>query len=237
MPPEQGGRAKLAPKDMNAKEIKRQNLEFLIAETNNVLNWAFARFKERVFMTTAFGADGTILLDFARKVKSDIPVYFINTGYHFPETLEIKEYYRKQGVNIIEISSAVDAQGRLWEEMGPDICCTICKVEPMKKLMEEKKGHLWITALSRVQSETRQNIRFLEPQSNDITKLNAMLVWKEDEVWEYIKKQGLKYNRLFDQGYRSIGCKPCTTPVKQGEDSRAGRWRDTDKKECGLHNR
>ena len=220
---------------MDEQNIRKQNLEFLIKEVNNVIDWAFARFKDNIFCTSAFGADGLVLLDLITKKRKDIPIYFIDTGYHFTETLEIKKYYKQQGLNIIGIGSTVNDQQHLLRDMGPDICCRMNKVEPMKRLMKEKKGHLWVAALSRDQSQTRRTVRFLELQENNITKLCPMLSWKEDEVWQYIREHNLKYNRLFDQGYKSIGCQPCTTPVKPDEDNRAGRWRGIDKNECGLH--
>ncbi len=220
---------------MDQETIRKQNIEFLIDESDYFLDWAFAEFKEKVFATTAFGANGLVLLDLIKKKKRDMPVYFIDTGYHFSETLEIKEHYKKQGFNIIELNSTVDDRENLLQKFGSDICCRIRKVEPLRNLMKEKQGHLWITALSWDQSETRRNIRFLEPQDNSIVKFNAMLAWKEDQIWQYIREHNLTYNKLYNKGYKSIGCKPCTTPVEDEEDGRAGRWRGSDKKECGLH--
>ncbi|MFC2061382.1 phosphoadenylyl-sulfate reductase [Elusimicrobiota bacterium] len=217
---------------MDKNSIKQQNLQFLIDVTNNLLNWAYENYKEKVFVTTAFGANGIVMLDF---IKKELPVYFIDTGYHFDETLEAKEHYKKKDFNILEVGSEVRGSEQILEEMGTDICCWINKVEPMKRIMKEKEGYLWITAISRSQADTRKNISILELQENNIIKLSPMLYWKEDEVWNYIKDKKLFYNRLYDKGYKSIGCRPCTTPVKDGEDSRAGRWRDCSKEECGLH--
>jgi len=220
---------------MDQRKINKQNLKFLENITNNIIDWGFDNFPRKIFGTTSFGANGVVLLDFIGKINKNIPFYFIDTGYHFPETLEIKEYYRKQNFNVIEVSSTVNDSERLLREMGADVCCSINKVEPMKRILEGENGHLWITAISRNQSETRKNFSYLEPQSYNIVKLCPMLIWREDEIWQYIKEHNLIYNKLYDKGYKSIGCQPCTTKVKDGEDSRAGRWRGNDKQECGLH--
>lgn len=220
---------------MNHKEIERQNLNFLVENTNNILRWTFKKYPKKVFSTTAFGANGTVLLDLIHKIKKDVPFYFINTGYHFKETIDVVNHYKKKGLNIVEVFPDVEDSQHILREMGAEVCCSINKVEPMKKILKQNKGNIWISAISRDQSSTRNNFRFLESQENDIIKIGPMLVWKEDEIWRYIKENKLVYNKLYDKGYKSIGCEPCTTPVKDGEDSRAGRWRGFDKDECGLH--
>ncbi len=219
---------------MNSGYIKKQNLNFLIDNTNNILKWAFKKYPGKIFGTTAFGANGIVLLDLVNKIDKKVPFYFINTGYHFRETLDVLEHYKKNGFNIIGVTSNVDDSNHLLVDMGPDVCCSINKVEPMRKILQENKGNLWIAAVSRGQSSTRRNFRFLEPQDNNIIKICPMLVWKEDEIWSYINENKLVYNKLYDKGYKSIGCEPCTTKVEDGEDSRAGRWRGSNKEECGL---
>ena len=216
-------------------DIKEQNIKFLSNITNNILDWAFENYSNKIFSTTAFGANGIVLMNFIKRKNKDVPIYFIDTGYHFCETIEIKEYYIKQGFNIKSISSTVDDSKHLLIEMGHDICCSINKVEPMKRILNENKGYLWLTAVSRDQSDIRKNFRYLLNQNNNIIKVCPMLNWKEDEIWQFIKKNNLIYNKLYDKGYKSIGCQPCTTIVKEGEDSRSGRWRGYDKTECGLH--
>jgi len=213
-------------------DLNKQNIKFLSSITNEILDWTFDTFPDKVFTTSAFGINGTVLLDFLYKKNKDIPIYFIDTGYHFLETIEIKDYYRHKGLNIIEVSSTVNSN-RILEEMGVDMCCSINKVEPMKKILKENKGSAWLTAVSRSQTETRRKFRYLQNQKK-VLKVCPMLNWKEDEIWSYAKEKELVYNKLYDKGYKSIGCEPCTCKTKKGEDSRAGRWRGFDKDECGI---
>lgn len=220
---------------MNLKEIEKQNLNFLVENTNNILRWVFKKYPNKVFSTTSFGVNGIVLLDLINKMKKDVPFYFINTGYHFKETLKVMDHYKKKGFKIIEVFPDVEDSKHVLREMGPDVCCSINKVEPMRKILKKNRGKIWIAAVSRYQSATRSNFRFLELQDHDIIKIGPMLVWKEDEILRYIKENKLVYNKLYDKGYTSIGCEPCTTPVKEGEDRRAGRWRGSNKDECGLH--
>ena len=220
---------------MNKNKIIDQNLNFLVENTNSILNWTIKNHPKSCFGTTSFGANGVVLLDLLKKIKPDIPFYFINTGYHFKDTIDVMNHYKKKGFNIIEVSSGVEDSKHILREMGPDVCCSINKVEPMRKILEKNKGNMWITAISRDQSSYRKNFRFLETQDYDIIKVSPMLVWKEEEIWNYITKNKLYYNKLYDKGYRSIGCEPCTSKVNDGESPRSGRWRGLDKEECGLH--
>ena len=221
---------------MNQNEMEKQNLKFLIESTKNILDWTFEKFSNKIFSTTAFGANGTVLLDILKKMgQKDIPFYFINTGYHFKETLNTMNHYKKNGFNIIEVFPDVYDSQHLLKEMDPDLCCSVNKVEPMSKILRKNKGNVWLAAVSRDQSKTRNNFRFLEKQDYNIIKIGPMLIWKEDEIWRYIRENKLYYNKLYDKGYKSIGCEPCTTKVREGENSRAGRWRGRNKDECGLH--
>ncbi|MFC2091178.1 phosphoadenylyl-sulfate reductase [Elusimicrobiota bacterium] len=220
---------------MDQNELVRQNIDFLIKNTVDVLLWAKDNYHDRLFATTAFGANGVVMLDLMRKKGLDIPVYFIDTNYHFKETLEVKDHYKDKGFNIIQVNPKVTASYDALDEMGPDVCCWINKVEPMKEIMSDKKGYLWLTAVSRDQTGIRGKFKVLQYDENQVIKASPMLFWKEDEIWHYIIDNDLVYNKLYDKGYKSIGCKPCTTPLKKGEGSRSGRWRGTDKEECGLH--
>lgn len=214
-------------------DLKKQNIQFLSGITNNILDWVFDNFSDKIFSTSAFGINGVVLLDFLQKKNKHIPIYFIDTGYHFLETLEIKDYYKTKGFKIIEVTSTVEHSDTLLETVGVNICCSINKVEPMKKILDDHKESVWLTAVSRSQTATRRNFRYLQ-QQNEILKVCPMLNWKEDEIWQYAKENNLVYNKLYDKGYKSIGCQPCTSIVKNGEDSRSGRWKGLDEDECGI---
>ena len=219
---------------MNLIDVRNQNSDFLISHTKQLLRWAKENFGEKIFMTSAFGINGIVLLDIIKEDIPSVPVCFINTGFHFKETLDVKDHYTKAGYNIIEISSEVD-QENLREKYGHDFCCQVNKVEPMTKILQDKKGVLWITALSRDQSSNRGNIPILQLLSHGTYKCNALIAWTTDDIWHYIKSRKLHYNKLYDKGFESIGCQPCTTPLLSGEQIRSGRWRGTNKTECGLH--
>ena len=220
---------------MNPCDVKKQNVDFLISQTRKILLWSQENFEEKIFMTSAFGPNGIILLNLVQDIIPDVPVYFIDTGYHFKETLELKEYYRQLGHDVIDISSQVNNKESQLETLDHDLCCQINKVEPIRELLKGREGFLWITALSRDQSESRRNTSILQLVSEGILKVNPLFAWTTDDIWYYISKNHLVYNKLHDQGYKSIGCQPCTSVVLSGEDMRAGRWRGYKKEECGLH--
>ncbi|NIA20656.1 MAG: phosphoadenylyl-sulfate reductase [Anaerolineaceae bacterium] len=216
-------------------DIRRANVGFLEAQTASILDWGRRTFGDRLFTTSAFGINGTVLLRIAREVIPDLPVYFIDTGYHFDETLELCEHYKQQGFDIHIIAADAAQAESDCEQVGHDACCRVNKVEPIRKLLAEKKGHLWITGLSRDQAPTRRNIPFVQKLQTGVYKLSPLVAWRQEDIWYYVRQKDLKYNRLYDKGYKSIGCRPCTTPVASDEEPRAGRWRGTDRNECGLH--
>ncbi len=219
---------------MTLIDVRKHNSDLLKSYTKQLLGWAKEKFGDKIFITSAFGINGIVLLDIIKEEMPSIPVYFINTGFHFKETLEVKEHYKKAGYNIIEISADV-AQENLREKYGHDLCCQVNKVEPMKKMLQDKKGLLWITALSRDQSTNRGKVPILQLLSNGTYKFNPLIAWTTDDVWYYVKSHKLYYNKLYDKGFKSIGCQPCTTPSLSGEQDRSGRWRGSSKTECGLH--
>ncbi|GAF86609.1 unnamed protein product, partial [marine sediment metagenome] len=156
-------------------------------------------------------------------------------GYHFKETLELRDKYKKLGFNIVDIYPEDRNPDPKLPKEDPELCCQKNKVEPLSKILNSDDYDAWITGISRAQSETRLNTRYLEKTKSTKVKINPLISWQNDEIWQYIREKRVPYNPLFDQGYSSIGCEPCTTKVKPGEDVRAGRWRGTSKKECGLH--
>ena len=220
---------------MKTSDIQKQNVDFLLSQTEALLYWARGKFVDKIFMTSSFGSNGTVLLDIIKKIIPDVPIYFIDTGFHFQETLEIKKYYENNGYCIKTLAAQTKDENQQLYTKGHDICCQIKKVEPVKKLLAGRKDHLWVTALSRDQTDYRKQIPFFQTTNFELFKLNPMIFWREVDIWYYIKDNDLKYNKLYDRGYRSIGCQPCTVPVKPEEHNRAGRWRGDDKEECGLH--
>ncbi len=222
----------------NITNIEKQNLKLLIKQSTNTLEWVIDTYKNCIFMSTAFGNNGLVLIDLVKDIYPEIPIYFIDTGFHFKETLDLRNKYLKRGLNIKTITpqSDLNAKEKLTLiKNNPEKCCYINKVLPMKNILDKKENQVWLSGLSRSQSESRANTRIIEKLKNDKYKIAPLIAWKQDDIQLYIEKNNLPYNKLFDKGYKSIGCEPCTTPIQEHEDLRAGRWRGKMKTECGLH--
>jgi len=207
-----------------------QHLDFLSQQVTTVLKWAKQQYGDQLFMSTAFGPNGIVLLDHVDVLMPKLPIYFIDTGRHFEETLELRDRYIKKGFNIITNDYRGDVT---LLDSTKEECCDYNKIRPFTTMLMGNEDKTWITALSRYQSPERAEIKFL--QHAQWNKVNPMLAWNETDVWDYIREHKLDYNPLHDKGYRSIGCKPCTTKTMPGEPVRAGRWRGLEKTECGLH--
>ncbi len=214
--------------------------ELETATPQEILGWACSRF-DRICVAGSFGKDSVTLLHMLRDIKPVIDVVYLNTGFDFPETLTfIEELKREWGLNIKEyrpLLSVEEQEGRYGPDLyktNPELCCGIRKVEPMARAL---KGYeAWITGLRRDETEFRKHIRVVEVQ-NGVVKINPLAGWTEDEVWSYIRSQGVPYSPLYDEGYRSLGCWPCTLAGSWGRFERVGRWAGTSKEggECGIH--
>jgi len=229
-----------------ANQIRKLNAHFEKAPAEEILRWAWDSFGKRAAIGTSFQGAGIVMMHLARQQKTPLPVFTLDTGLLFPETLALKkrlEDFLEIRIESLEPELSVEEQGRvhgpeLWKQ-DPDSCCVLRKVEPLQR----KLGHLdcWITGLRRQQSDTRTAIAILEVyefdsiHNREIIKLNPMANWKREAVWDYIKRYHLPYNPLHDQGYRSIGCTPCTGKTGSDENERAGRWIGFSKTECGIH--
>jgi len=211
-------------------------------DTLELLEWVFKNF-EKIAFTSSFSADDIVVIHLIQQIKKDAKIIFIDTDYHFPETYDLVEKLRNEwelNLEIIKPEITIAEQEKIYGknlyEINPDKCCEIRKVEPFKRALNDL--NVWITGLRRDQSPTRANIKKLElhklPSGKEILKVNPIANWTRTDIWKYIINNNLPYNPLYDKGYLSIGCKPCTAIV-QGEDERAGRWQGKNKLECGLH--
>lgn len=209
-----------------------------------VLRWAVENFSPRVALSCSFGGPGLVLAHMLAGIRPEVPIIFLDTGFLFEETLQVKdEYVRRYGLNVkvVRPTITVGEQNALYGEglysRNPDLCCHIRKVEPMVRELEELDA--WVTGLRREQSPTRVGLQLLELHTlgsgRVIAKVNPLANWTKEDVWTYIRQNGLPYNPLVDRGYRSIGCRPCTRVVAEGEHERSGRWSGHEKTECGLH--
>jgi phosphoadenosine phosphosulfate reductase len=231
---------------ISESDLKSLNERFQSGPAETILGWAWERFGERAAIGTSFQGAGLVMIHLAIKHGLNFPIFTLDTGLLFPETLELKqqlEDFFKRPIESLHpdltVAQQEEAQGpELWKRQ-PDLCCTIRKVLPLRAKLAELD--CWITGLRRQQSDSRSDVgilelyRFDEHIQRDIAKLNPMAHWTRDAVWQYNHDHRIPYNPLHDQGYRSIGCHPCTAKSAQGENERAGRWVGFNKVECGIH--
>lgn len=230
----------------SAPELKQLNESFATQSTADILRWAWERFGRRAAIGTSFQGAGLVMMHLAKLNRLEFPVFTLDTGLLFPETNQLRTrleaFYGFQIEGLqpdVTVEQQNEAQGpELWAR-NPDLCCTIRKVLPLQGKLSEID--CWITGLRREQSNTRSNVGiveiyiFDEQTGREIVKLNPMANWGRDQVWNYIKEHKIPYNPLHDQGYRSIGCWPCTQATDHGGSERAGRWTGFNKVECGIH--
>jgi phosphoadenosine phosphosulfate reductase len=193
--------------------------------------WAVEEFGDDVIVAASF--EDPVLVDIAVAVKPDIEVLFLDTQYHFAETLWYVEELRKRyELNLKVVTPQTEPDNR-WQ-VDLQGCCGIRKVEPLARGLEGKKA--WITGLRRVDAPTRANAPVVSwDAARDMVKVNPLVTWTDLDMEGYIADHALPRHPLWERGYASIGCWPCTRPVAEGEDRRAGRWAGADKIECGLH--
>ena len=216
---------------------KNKELEKLTPQ--EIISWAVETYSPRVGMTSSFGAESVALIHMVIQVKPNVPVYFLETGFHFAETLKFRDFLKeKYRLNIVDLTCETGHAAFLGKygqlhQTNPDLCCEINKVEPLKKAIANLKA--WITGIRRDQANTRRNIQIVEQYQPGLVKVNPLANWTKDMVWDYIRRHNIPAHPLTLKGYTSIGCEPCTRPTQVGEDPRAGRWAGKGKTECGIH--
>jgi phosphoadenosine phosphosulfate reductase len=181
-----------------------------------------------------------VLAHMLQSIAPATPVVFINTGYHFPETLAYRDLLvERYHFNFVEVGPAI-AKPEFERTYGPELfrhdpdrCCEINKVEPLRRALAGVRA--WINGRRRDQASTRTTLPVLEELRNGMMKINPLVRWQARDTYEYMQRHGIPLNPLFERGYTSIGCAPCTRPVLAGEDERAGRWAGRAKIECGIH--
>lgn len=230
----------------STEDVHRLASEFETRGVESILRWAWDSFGTEAAIGTSYQGAGLVIIHHAVQAGLPLPIFTLDTQFLFPETLALKARLEDFfGVTIESIlpeqspeEQAAEHGPELWKR-APDLCCTIRKVMPLQKKLEQLSA--WITGLRRQQSDTRQQTQMLELYKFDvlrdhyILKLNPLANWSREQVWNYIHEHKIPYNPLHDRGYRSIGCMHCTRPVVAGENERAGRWTGFDKAECGIH--
>ena len=222
--------------------VARLNVQMRHHAAQDVIRQAVAAVP-RLALVSSFGAESVALLHLASRVKKDLPVLFIDTEMLFAETLEYQRTVAQRlGLTRITVIRAEDAatqdpDGTLHRR-DPDACCALRKTAPLQAALRDVDG--WITGRKRFQSGQRASLPHFEAEvrgdgTPDRIKVNPLAFWSAEDVAEYIAENNLPRHPLVARGYPSIGCAPCTSPVKPGEDPRAGRWRNMEKEECGIH--
>ena len=219
--------------------------------TAEILSWVLEAYHPRIALACSFQAEESVLIDLMHRVRgADFRLFTLDTGRLNQETYDCMDAIRERyGVQIEVFFPDAMSVEKMVRQNGLNLfynsidlrksCCNVRKVEPLNRALKDLDA--WMTGLRREQAVTRRDLRKIEldREHGNIVKVNPLLDWSYDEVWDYIHKNNVPYNRLHQHGYPSIGCAPCTRAVKPGEDLRAGRWwwENLNNKECGLHGR
>ena len=215
----------------------------LDSSPQDVIQWAHTQFDDKLIMATAFGAEGCCLIHMIAEIAPSLRIINIDTGYQFEETLELRErILLRYGIDV-ELVRPETTVAEYEKEHGgpmythrPDQCCHDRKILPLKNALKHYEPRSWISAIRKDQTTDRGKAELVQWDAKfRLVKVNPLLNWTKKDVWAFIVKHDVPYNRLHDDNYPSIGCRPCTRPVQPGEDDRAGRWAGKVKKECGLH--
>lgn len=231
----------------NKQLIDDFNLRFNTATPHETLAFFINEFKDKLGFATSLGAEDQVLTEMIAGIDRATRVFTLDTGRMFPESYELIERTNaRYQINIQVYFPERERVEKMVNEKGVNLfyesvenrklCCHIRKIEPLKRALQGLK--VWISGLRRSQSVTRTELKLVEwDESNNLIKLNPLIDWSEEQVWDYIRQKNIPYNPMHDKGFPSIGCEPCTRAVNTGEDVRAGRWwwELPQSKECGLH--
>jgi phosphoadenosine phosphosulfate reductase len=216
--------------ELRPSEMAELNERFDGAPAGDIIRWAVDTYHPHLALTASM--TDAVLIDLAVSVEPSIEVVFIDTGYHFPETLDTVETVRRRyGLNL-RMMTVPHHDEELWK-VDPENCCSAIKVGQLDRALLGKEA--WMSGLRRAESPTRAVAPILSLDLRGLVKVNPIATWSDLDVQGYIADHDVPVNPLVHQGYPSIGCQPCTHPVAEGEDPRSGRWVGSDKTECGLH--
>ena len=238
----------IQPGSPRAEDVPALAAEYETRPAEDVVRWAIESFGSMVAISTSFQAEGTVILDMAHRIDPGVKVFTIDTGRLPQETYDLIDRIRDHyGIKVQVYYPDHQELAGLVGEHGVNpfyrsvslrlLCCNIRKVEPLNRALKDLDA--WISGLRRSQAETRAKAAKIEVDAGHgrVIKVNPLADWSHDQVWDYIKANQLPYNELYDRGYTSIGCAPCTRAIEPGEDLRAGRWwwEKGMPKECGIH--
>ena len=225
-----------------AEELAQLSAELEERTPQESLRWAVDEFfPDLTLACSCGGPSGMVLVDMISKIEPRVEVFYLDTDFLFPETLETRDrVIERYGVNAVAYKSKLtpEEQARqhgdeIWLR-NPDLCCQLRKVEPNQRALTGKRA--WISGLRRDQAATRRETPIVQwDEKFGLVKVNPLARWTEADVWSYIVRNDVPYNPLHDQNYPSVSCTYCTKPVQPGDDPRSGRWQGFDKVECGIH--
>src|SRR6266540_5348416 len=221
-------------------EIERLSNEFETKTPQEILRWAVDTFWPQIALSSSFQTQSMPLLYMASRIRRDILIFFLDTGYHFWDPLVFREQIASRWhLNVLDLY-----RDTRWDVLArqhlrtlpfedPNLCCFIHKVQPMQKAMKDMLA--WISGIRRDQTSVSAHAKILELQNDGLVKINPLLNWTKADVDHYMEEHKLPAHPLLEKGYRSMGCAPCTVAIGLNVDERAGRWAGRGKVECGLH--
>ena len=225
---------------LSVYKIEKFSKEFETKTPQEIIEWAVDRFSPYMAMSSSFQTQSMPLLHMATRILPDLPIFFLDTGYHFWETLMFREKIAAEcELNIIDLYRDLrwdifaHQNTRTLPMEDPNLCCYLHKVQPMQNALKGYKA--WISGIRRDQTSVRAQAKILELQEDGLLKINPLLNWTKTDVNRYSEENNLPQHSLYEKGYRSVGCAPCTIAIGVNDDERAGRWAGRGKVECGLH--
>jgi phosphoadenosine phosphosulfate reductase len=227
--------------EITANQITVANRLLQEATPQDILRWAVERFHPRLTMATAFGAEGCCLIHMLAEIEPGVRIFNLDTGYQFDETLELCERIKERyGIEVelvrpeLTVAEYEGKHGGPLYRGRPDQCCHDRKIVPLQRALAGYDA--WVSAIRRDQTFHRARADVVQWDARfGLLKVNPLLTWTRRDVWRFLPAHDIPYNPLYDEGYASIGCRPCTSAVSEGEEERAGRWPGTAKQECGLN--
>jgi len=227
----------LGNKDDLKELVETLNFKEKVDRSLALIEEAYQKYGNSLVVANSLGKDSVAVWDLAKRVNPKIRGFIVTTRFKPPETVKFMYEVANCYPELKIYKSDKQIAERLYET-DPDKCCDILKVDPLKRAIEELGVSCWVTGLRCTEGRTRTDFKEVEERDKGLIKLNPILIWKEREVWQYLALYGVKVNPLYGQGYRSLGCLPCTQ-ITNDDNERAGRWIGTSKcgGECGIHTR
>lgn len=215
------------------------NKKFETATPQKILEWAIKTYKPKLGLSSSFGGQSAALIHMAIQIDRAVPILFLDTGYLFKETHEFVQILKNRFDLNLRTFKATPEQMKITRENLnkrkdlTGVCCDETKVSLMQQSLEGL--NCWIAGLRRSQGATRKDIEIVEEYSSGLVKVHPLATWSGKQIYAYMKKHDLPFHPLWEKGYTSIGCEPCTSLPVAGADERSGRWAGLEKKECGIH--